>query len=63
MSAATPGFALFDTAIGPCVVVWGSDGLVGLHTPSGTPEATRRAVHRRFPEASEASPPQAVAAE
>lgn len=27
------GFALFDTAIGPCGVVWGERGIIGMQLP------------------------------
>lgn len=49
-------YALFDTAIGSCGVVWGERGLVGVHLPDGNPARTRAGVARRFPGASPAEP-------
>jgi methylated-DNA-[protein]-cysteine S-methyltransferase len=49
-------YALFDTAIGSCGVVWGERGLVGVHLPDGNPARTRAGVTRRFPGASPAEP-------
>jgi methylated-DNA-[protein]-cysteine S-methyltransferase len=46
MSAA--GFALFDTAIGPCGLAWGPAGLRGVHLPGASAEATRAQLRRRF---------------
>lgn len=50
-------FALFDTPIGRCGVAWRSTGIVGLLLPDGHDEGTRRLMRRRFPGATEASPP------
>ncbi len=50
------GFALFDTAIGPCALAWGARGIVGVQLPEASAEATRRTMRRRFPDAREAGP-------
>jgi len=55
-----PGFALFDTAIGPCGIAWGVGGILGVHLPEGSTSATRRRMSVRYPEASESAPPPAV---
>ncbi len=46
-------YALFDTAIGWVGIAWGDKGLVGVYLPERDPEATRRGLRRRFPEAAE----------
>lgn len=50
-------FALFDTAIGRCGIVWGPRGIVGVQLPEARVLATRARIGRRFPGALEASPP------
>jgi methylated-DNA-[protein]-cysteine S-methyltransferase len=55
-----PGFALFDTGIGRCGVVWGPRGLVGVQLPEGRDADTRLRVQSRFPHAREAEPPPPV---
>jgi methylated-DNA-[protein]-cysteine S-methyltransferase len=54
------GFALFDTAIGPCGIAWGERGVVGVQLPESNRVATRKRLARRFPGAPEASPPRDV---
>jgi methylated-DNA-[protein]-cysteine S-methyltransferase len=49
-------YALFDTAIGSCGVVWGERGIAGFHLPDANPARTRDGVTRRFPGASPAEP-------
>jgi methylated-DNA-[protein]-cysteine S-methyltransferase len=44
------GFALFDTPIGTCALVWSGRGITGLQLPEPTPAATRR-----WPDAVEAA--------
>ena len=56
-----PAFALFPTPIGSCGIAWGARGLVGLQLPADDARATRARMRQRFPEASEAPPPAAVA--
>ena len=53
----TSDFALFDTAIGRCGIVWSDRGVIGVQLPeTGGEVRTRARVLRRFPEAREASP-------
>jgi O-6-methylguanine DNA methyltransferase len=56
-----PAFALFSTPIGRCGIAWGARGLLGLQLPADDAGATRARMRQRFPEASEATPPAAVA--
>lgn len=56
----TQGFALFQTAIGTAAVAWGPYGIVGSQLPEPSPAEARAHMHRRFPEAAEAPPPNAV---
>lgn len=55
-----PGFALFDTAIGPCALAWREAGLVGVQLPEGSEAATRRQIARRFPDLEAREPAAAV---
>jgi methylated-DNA-[protein]-cysteine S-methyltransferase len=57
---AAQGFALFDTVIGRCGIAWGSRGVIGVQLPEPREAATRARVLRRFPDASEAAPPEPV---
>jgi len=49
-------FALFDTAIGACAIVWSARGIAGVQLPEASAEATRARVARRFAGAQEAVP-------
>jgi methylated-DNA-[protein]-cysteine S-methyltransferase len=51
------GFALFDTPIGCCGIVWNGRGIAGVQLPEGDRGAARTRVQRRFPGAGEAVPP------
>jgi methylated-DNA-[protein]-cysteine S-methyltransferase len=53
-------FALFETAIGCCGIVWSARGVAGVQLPEASEAATRTRVLRRFRSAQEASPPPAV---
>ena len=55
-------YAIFDTAIGFAGVAWNEAGLVACHLPEREAETARRGFLRRFPEASEAPLPGALAA-
>jgi len=55
------GFALFDTAIGPCGIAWGAHGIVGVQLPEGRAPETRARLAQRFPDARETAPPPEVA--
>ena len=49
-------YAIFDTAIGWASIAWNDKGLVGVRLPGSDPEATRRGVLKRFPDAAERDP-------
>ena len=49
-------FALFNTAIGTCGIVWTARGICGVQLPEKDAGATRARVHRRHPTAIEAVP-------
>src|SRR5215471_14779717 len=51
------GFALFDTDIGPCGIVWGARGVTGVQLPEASEARTRARLVRRYPQAREAPPP------
>ncbi|HUZ34600.1 MAG TPA: methylated-DNA--[protein]-cysteine S-methyltransferase [Xanthobacteraceae bacterium] len=55
-----PAFALFDTAIGRCGIVWNERGIAGVQLPETNEHATRSRLGRRFPAAREAAPDQNV---
>jgi methylated-DNA-[protein]-cysteine S-methyltransferase len=50
-------FAVFETPIGPCAIVWGLRGIVGCSLPEPDTARTRARVRQRYPEAVEAFPP------
>jgi methylated-DNA-[protein]-cysteine S-methyltransferase len=54
------GFAVFDTAIGPCGIAWNGRGITGVQLPEGSQHGTRARLRRRFPDAREAPPPAPV---
>ena len=51
------GYALFDTAIGRCALVWRGGFVIGAALPEETDEQARRSLARRFPGAVETDPP------
>jgi len=53
-------FAVFETAIGPCAIVWSARGVAGVQLPEAGEAATRARASRRYPSAREAVPPAAV---
>jgi methylated-DNA-[protein]-cysteine S-methyltransferase len=55
-----PGYALFETAIGRCGIVWSERGIVGVQFPEGSDQATRRRLLRRHLKACETILPAAV---
>lgn len=55
-------FTIFETAIGPCGIVWGFHGIVGVQLPEATEARTRIRLQKRFRHAHEAVPPPKVAA-
>lgn len=50
-------FAIFDTVIGACGVVWGERGITGVQLPMGSEEKTRKRIQQRSDEMTEATPP------
>ena len=56
----THGYALFDTAIGRCGIVWSERGIVGVQLPEGHEREARGRLLRRWPSAREAPPPPGV---
>jgi len=50
-------FALFETAIGCCGIVWSERGIAGVQLPEAGAGATRKRILRRFPAVGEAAPP------
>ena len=56
----TFGFALFDTAIGRCSVVWNESGVVRTWLPEGSERSTRNRIAQRYPTASETTPPDEI---
>src|SRR6516164_1187190 len=50
------GFAIFETAIGRCGIVWSSRGIVSVQLPEASERATRNRILRRFAGAREAAP-------
>ena len=51
------GFALFDTEIGRCGIVWGARGITGVQLPEASEARTRARLLRRYPHAREAPSP------
>ena len=54
-------FALFDTPIGRCGIVWSELGVTLLQLPEGRELATRARLSRSFPDATPGSPPPPIA--
>lgn len=55
-------FAIFETAIGHCGIVWSGRGIAGVDLPAGSAEKTRARLLRRFPDAKETAPSEEVKA-
>jgi methylated-DNA-[protein]-cysteine S-methyltransferase len=55
-------FALFETALGACGIVWSARGVYAVQLPEATREATRARLIKRYPQALEAPPPSAIRA-
>jgi methylated-DNA-[protein]-cysteine S-methyltransferase len=51
-------FALFDTAIGRCGIVWSARGIAAVRFPERGDGAVRHRIARRFPGARETAPPE-----
>ncbi len=54
------GFALFDTAIGPCAIAWNDRGIAGVQLPGSSPDATRTQMRKRFADFRETEPSEAA---
>jgi len=57
----TTAFALFETEIGHCGVVWSERGVVAVQLPENTATKTRMELRQRFVDATEGSPTGKVA--
>jgi methylated-DNA-[protein]-cysteine S-methyltransferase len=53
-------YAIFDTGIGRCGIVWSEAGIVAVHLPEAREIDTRRRLFRLYPEAREMRPPMMV---
>ena len=53
-------FALFETAIGCCGIVWSERGIASVQLPERSKAATRNRLLRRFPMARDDAPPPEV---
>jgi methylated-DNA-[protein]-cysteine S-methyltransferase len=49
-------FAIFDTTIGPCGIVWGERGITGVQLPMGNEEKTRKRILQRDGDVTEIRP-------
>jgi methylated-DNA-[protein]-cysteine S-methyltransferase len=54
------GYAVFDTAIGACAIVWSARGVCGFHLPHVDSSRGRARVSQRHAGAREAEPPPSV---
>jgi methylated-DNA-[protein]-cysteine S-methyltransferase len=54
------GYALFDTAVGRCGIVWGAHGLLCVQLPAARPSETRARLLQSFPDAVASPPPPVV---
>jgi methylated-DNA-[protein]-cysteine S-methyltransferase len=50
------GYAIFDTAVGRCGIVWSEAGVVAIQLPEARELETRRRLFRLYPEAREMRP-------
>lgn len=55
------GWAFFDTALGPCAVAWGEQGIVAMQLPEADAPATQARLLKASGPLPEAAPPAAVA--
>ena len=49
-------FAIFDTPIGACGVIWGERGITGVQLPMGSEDKTRTRIRQRHGDIAEAPP-------
>lgn len=57
----TLGYAVFETAIGPCGLAWGPAGITGVNLPESSAGETLARLAARHPEASARPAPPAIA--
>jgi methylated-DNA-[protein]-cysteine S-methyltransferase len=50
-------YAIFDTGVGRCGIVWSDAGIVGVQLPEAREIETRRRLYQVYPEAREQRPP------
>lgn len=50
-------YAVFDTAIGRCSIIWSSTGVVAVQLPEAREIDTRRRIFQAYPDAREQQPP------
>ncbi len=50
-------YAIFDTGVGRCGIVWSDAGIVSVQLPEARELETRRRLYRLYPEAREQRPP------
>jgi methylated-DNA-[protein]-cysteine S-methyltransferase len=55
-------YALFDTPLGLCAIVWDARGIAGTQLPEAGRGAAARRLQRRFPDAHNGPPPPAISA-
>jgi methylated-DNA-[protein]-cysteine S-methyltransferase len=55
-------FALFNSAIGHCGIVWGARGVVAVQLPMSSEDKTRGRIRQRYGDIAEAPPPANVQA-
>jgi methylated-DNA-[protein]-cysteine S-methyltransferase len=60
MDMTAVGWALFDTAIGRCGIVWGARGIRCVQLPAARASDTRARLLKLFPDAAESAPPPVV---
>ncbi len=54
------GYAIFDTGVGRCGIVWSDAGIVAVQLPEARELDTRRRLFRLYPEARDMRPPPMV---
>jgi len=59
-TSTSTGYAVFDTAIGPCAIAWSGDAIVGTQLPEADERATHARMRKRFPSAAETAPPESM---
>lgn len=53
----SPAFAVFESPIGDCAVVWGERALIGVYLPEADAHSLRSRIQRRYQGAAETAPP------